>query len=538
MIEISHNQIEIMSANAKKPIAHSNYSYPLNSLDDRVFEILTYSIFKKRILNKDEELNQNYDDVLLMQGIGEKGMDCVLTKENKIIGLIQCKKYLKNLSDTQILTELIKFSIHYYLDKNRFTTTKKFKYYVATSTGYTGNAIKLLEILSNNELSKNYDLRLITSKIIKKYKEFNALNYDDLEQEITTILSKFNIELIRPNDYDLWINRFPEIIDTFFEVKKVTDNNLIKESKAEIITKIEEAFPKKDDKINQFIQSYKTVAIEKLNTINFIGFDLRRYRQRPTDITLTDLFVEPLFHERIDEKNKKVQSITNKDLKIANIFKSEKNMIILGDPGAGKSLLVKFIIVQILQGKESSIGLRQYGNHLPFRIELRKYNEVRENKSIIEYLADILTKEFQTEINTESLNSVLQKNESLIFFDGLDEIFNVTHKTRMKENIEAFSLNFAKTKCVVTSRFIGYHDIKFNSKKFDEFAIQHFNTAQIRDLVNKFYTSQIVNTEKRLRSINNCLLQIEKDVDQELKSNPLIMTLILILSSNNIVIPD
>ena len=61
---------------------------------------------------------------------------------------------------------------------------------------------------------------------------------------------------------------------------------------------------------------------------------------------------------------------------------------------------------------------------------------------------------------------------------------------------------------------------------------------QIEELVNKFYVTQIINNEKRNKSINTCLSQIEKDVDVELKSNPLIMTLILILSSNNIVIPD
>lgn len=539
MIQIKNDDIEVIIANAQKPITLSNFSYPLNSLDDRMFEILTYSIFKKRITNNDATLNQQFQDILLMQGVGEKGMDCILTNNHKIVGLIQCKKYAKNLTGIQILTELIKFSIHYYLDKDRFKTSDKFKYFVATSTGYSSNAIELLELITNGSFIQKYDFKNIVLKTLAKYKEFKNLKFENLEKEIPEILSNFNYELIRPSDFNLWINSFPEIIETFFEIKKVTDNKLIEDAKKEIISKIENiSTAKETEEIESFITNYKVASIEKLNIINFIGFDLHRYRQRPTDITLTELFVQPSFHQRIDETNKKVESVINKDLKIANIFKSEKNLIILGDPGAGKSLLVKFIIVQILLGKESSIGLRQYAKYLPFRIELRKYNEVRENKSIIEYLADILTKEYQTTINIDLLNIILKNNESLIFFDGLDEIFNVSHKTKMKENIESFSLNFPKSKCIVTSRFIGYHDIKFSSKKFDEFAIQQFNRGQIEELVNKFYVTQIINTEKRVKSINTCISQIEKDVDQELKSNPLIMTLILILSSNNIVIPD
>lgn len=539
MTQIKSDEIEVIIANANKPTTLSNFSYPLNSLDDRIFEILTYSIYKNRIKNNDTTLDQKFEDILLMQGIGEKGMDCVFTNNHKIVGLIQCKKYAKNLTGSQILTEIIKFSIHYFIDKDRFNSVDKFKYYVATSTGYSASALRLLELITNGDFVNEYNFKEITLKILAKYKEFKNIKFEELEKEIPQIISNFKYELIRPSDFNLWINNYPEIIETFFEIKKVTDNKLIEEAKKEIISKIDNInISNEEAKIESFISNYKIASLEKLNVINFIGFDLHRYRQRPTDITLTDLFVQPSFHQRIDQTNKKVESVINKDLKIANIFKSEKNVIILGDPGAGKSLLVKFIIVQILLGKESSIGLRQYANYLPFRVELRKYNELRENKSILEYLADNLTKEYQTAISLELLNIILKNYQSLVFFDGLDEIFNVSHKTKMKENIESFSLNFPNSKCIVTSRFIGYHDIKFNSKKFDEFAIQQFNNDQIEELVGKFYTTQIVNSEKRNKSINNCLTQIEKDVDDELKSNPLIMTLILILSSNNIVIPD
>ncbi|WP_159745762.1 restriction endonuclease, partial [Chryseobacterium sp. 8AT] len=112
MIQINQDTIETTILTANKPTAISNSPYPLNSLDDRVFEILTYSIFKKRISEKDTEIYPIYDDVLLMQGVGDKGVDCVLTKENKFSAFIQCKKYSKNLSDSQILLELTKFSLH------------------------------------------------------------------------------------------------------------------------------------------------------------------------------------------------------------------------------------------------------------------------------------------------------------------------------------------------------------------------------------------------------------------------------------------
>lgn len=538
--KIQDEQIEKIITQVNKPTAIANSLYPLNSLDDRVFEILTYTIFKKRILEKDKSI-EKFDDILLMQGVGEKGMDCVLTKNNKFASFIQCKKYSKNLSDSQILFELVKFSIHFFLNKNSFDDSTKFTYYIATSTGFTNKALNLPEILINESSLKKIDIKFYIIQNLKKYKGFGHLSADKLESDIRSIINDLSYELIIPSDYNLWLNNYPEIINTFFEIKKVTDNSLIKQSTNDIIEKIE-GLNKVNFKllIDEFLPQYQKISLEKLNTINFIGFDLNKYRQRPTDISLVDLFVKPLFHQTVNitGNNQKVEKTRKSNLTISDILKSEKNLIILGDPGAGKSLLVKYLIIQIFDKKGTSLGLTQYLKHIPFRIELRKYNEVRENKSLIEYLSDLIGKEMHISISSEVLASLLKLEGSIIFFDGLDEIFDISHKVKIKELIESFSSNFNKSKCIVTSRFIGYHDIKFNSKKFDEFAIQKFNTNQINELVTKFYTTQILNLEKRKISIDQCLSQIEKDIDIELKSNPLIMTLILILSSNNIIIPD
>ena len=538
--QYKQEEIEIIISNANKAIAFSNLSYPLNNLDDRLFEVLTYSIFKNRIINEDKKLKKRFDDVSLMQGVGEKGMDCILIKKDKIASVIQCKKYQTNLTDTTILTELIKFSIHAIQNVSDFNFTSKFTYYIATSTGYTRKSILLPNLLTSGKFKDIYDIQTITQKLIKKYKEFERINYFSIENSLIEFLKSLHYELIRPEDINLWINDYPNLIEAFFEIKKVTDNELINTKSNEIISTVKELLtPKPESKeINDFLQKYKSIAREKLNIVNFIGFDIQKHRQRPDDITLTDLFVQPSFRQRANERNDKIFSVAYNDLKITNLFKTEKNIVILGDPGAGKSLLVKFIIVSILNDQSAKIGLRQFENYFPLRIELRKYNEVREKLSLIEYISDVLNKDFQTKISSTQLEAIIDNYPSLIFFDGLDEIFNISHKTKIKDGIETFGIRFKLAKCVVTSRFIGYHDIKFNSKKFDEFAILKFNSLQIKELVTKFYQTQQASLEKRINAIENCTKQIYSEVDEELKSNPLILTLILILTSNNIVIPD
>mgnify|MGYP001767572835 CR=1 FL=1 len=45
----SQEDIEITIANAKKLLSFSSITYPLKELDDRLFEILIYSLFKKKL---------------------------------------------------------------------------------------------------------------------------------------------------------------------------------------------------------------------------------------------------------------------------------------------------------------------------------------------------------------------------------------------------------------------------------------------------------------------------------------------------------
>ncbi|HWD87039.1 MAG TPA: NACHT domain-containing protein [Mucilaginibacter sp.] len=534
---IKQEEIEITISNSNKAVAYSNIGYPLNDLDDRIFEILTYSIFKCRLLVGEKPLIKLYDDVVLMQGVGEKGVDCFLKKGDKITAIIQCKKYSKNLSEAIIVNELVKFCLHLIIDSSNFELNKKFTYYIATSTGFTGKANLLYAKIHNKNFFKTYGLENIVRGVINKYKEFKNLSYQDIESRLFKLLKSFDYQLIGPNDYNLWINDFKEIIETFFQIRKVTDNALIEEKSQEIIEILNKS---RNDNFNfsKFLKTYTEIVAEKLNVVNFIGFDIQRHRQRPDDITLTDLFVQPSFKQRIVEKNEKVRSIIERELKITNLFKSENCIVILGDPGAGKSLLVKFIIVSILKNNAERIGLKQFSTHLPIRIELRKYNEKREKNSIIQYLSEQINQEYQIKISHNQIEEIFDSHPVLIFFDGLDEIFNTNHKVKTKEAIEAFSLRYPMSKCVVTSRFIGYHDIKFNPKKFDEFAIIKFDNNQIRELVTNFYHTQHSSEEKRRNAIEGCLRQINDDVDEELKSNPLILTLILILTSNNIIIPD
>ena len=506
---------------SKKEKVYSDNKYPLNNLDDRKFEELIYSLFKKRIADSDDHLKDEFDSIELMPGVAEQGKDCTLYKDNKIKGVIQCKKYKNNLSDKLIIKEFLKFSIHRYLDSNKFADD--IVYYFATTTGYTQKAIDVVQQINSGNIMSICDFESIIKSLIKGTKLFNLLQYEKIKDDLIDVVRKTKInQYIKPIDIFIWLNKYNDISSQFFDMKTII---------------ISQQSSNEENEIVKFKEDYFKIAKTKFNEVNFIGLDLKKGRNAPTDISLEDIYVTPLFKKLEVRKTENIGN-NGKILNDSDILTTEKNIVILGEPGAGKSLLVKDIILKIINSNLSGAKLKKIKDSIPFRIELRKYNEVREKKSVIEYLSDVLKVEYQIDIPINILTCIFSNNETIVFFDGFDEIFDKKHKEIIKGLIDAFSTKYQKCKCVVTSRFIGYHEVRFNNKLYDEFSIQHFNDDQIENLVKKFYETQYKAPEKQKKHTRESIEQIEKNVDNDLKQNPLILTLILILINNNIAIPD
>jgi len=531
--------IENLDCASEKPIAFSGKEFPLNDLSDREFEELLYSIFNRKI--QTNEFVNEFDNISLMQGISEQGRDNTLILNGKKVGLIQCKKYKTNINKTQFAKEILKFGLYCIKNKELMPDVNSFVYYIAASNGFSGNTIDLIDSF-NESFILEPKLKDWTNELLTEYVSFNGFSYDSVKIELETIFRSIKVRKIFPTDINIWLVDYEDISKRFFEIRSVTDNKLINKL-LETITTDDNAI------INTFITNYKKSAIEKLSPVNFFGIALNKHRDRPRDIDLTSLFVKPLFSDNRVKRGKdnlihlsfktKLES-ERQGISISKIFTEvDDNLIILGDPGSGKSILVKYLILSILQNEISESGLNKYKDYIPIRIELRKFIEKKQKNhcTIIGYLSILLKKEYQLEISEDLLNKFISSRKTLFFFDGLDEIFDLNSKIEVRDDIQIFSSLFSNCKTIITSRFIGYHDIKFNSKKFKEYAIKDFNDTQIQELISRFFTTQIVNIPKREKTIKDCANQITS-IDNELKSNPLILTLIIILVKNNLDIPE
>lgn len=108
--EFNSNEIEGELKLFKKPTKYEGSGYPYNDLEHRQFEILIYLIYEEEI--KTDKYKGEYDKAHLMQAVGERGRDVLLTYKGNYRGVIQCKNQKDRLAKSEISREIIKFVLY------------------------------------------------------------------------------------------------------------------------------------------------------------------------------------------------------------------------------------------------------------------------------------------------------------------------------------------------------------------------------------------------------------------------------------------
>ncbi|HTK18224.1 MAG TPA: SMEK domain-containing protein [Mucilaginibacter sp.] len=330
-----------------------------------------------------------------------------------------------------------------------------------------------------------------------------------------------------------------------------------------------------------FRESYKEKCLNNFSRLNFFGLSVSK---RPREVELYELFVPPLFrnngmHRKYWKQNSiqfkfnfdalKVNPVFNERLmqelltvdalsgkletalhikdfktysgefvpeKFEDLFQLNEHLVILGNPGAGKSSTIKYSICKILEDDESIFSNNDIYRYMPFRIELHKYNQAKvlQNVSFADFLVKTLASEYQTNISLERMIKILTFFPCLLFFDGIDEIFDIQERINVRNDIKNFASSYPDARVVVTSRYESYEEVSFDD--FYELEVNNFNQDQLQDYVHKWYKQEEPDANRRQQEIQGCLAQLEH-VEGELKYNPLLLSLILILYRNELELP-
>ena len=186
------------------------------ALTDADFELLLYSIYRGRV----SELPW-YSNARLMVTGADQGRDVWLTKDERPVGLIQCKKVKAGFTRPDTLREVIKFLLNVALEPALMPDPTDFRFILALASDPASTATDFFDTSQTWLTANEGELLGLVTDVIKKYEAFSTLKIEAVIPGISAALKSLKYELLRPVDLDALLERMPAVRQRFFKVQLV-----------------------------------------------------------------------------------------------------------------------------------------------------------------------------------------------------------------------------------------------------------------------------------------------------------------------------
>ncbi|MFN8473873.1 MAG: SUMF1/EgtB/PvdO family nonheme iron enzyme [Anaerolineae bacterium] len=223
-------------------------------------------------------------------------------------------------------------------------------------------------------------------------------------------------------------------------------------------------------------------------------------------------------------------------------------LVIVGDPGAGKTTFLKHLTLSLALGHGERVGL---ANRLPVLVPLSAYARALE-------LEDVALQEFLgtyyrnqgTDLSIDALlAAALSDGRALVMFDGLDEVQEITRRGLVLERVTAFyALHRQRgNKFILTSRIVGYKDVRLTAEGLEECTLVDFDERDIREFINKWTCAveQAIHGPSAF-SLRQAEIEGNELLDaiarnpgvRQLAANPLLLTILALMKRQGVALPE
>ncbi|MEU8773464.1 HEAT repeat domain-containing protein [Streptomyces sp. NPDC048606] len=206
-------------------------------------------------------------------------------------------------------------------------------------------------------------------------------------------------------------------------------------------------------------------------------------------------------------------------------------VVLLGDPGAGKSTLAHYLALALTGDDRRDGSLAGLAGRIPLIVELRHYAQPDwRQRTFAEFLAHLWTTQGMG-LPLPVLGRLLDEGRVILVFDGLDEIFDPEVRAETARRIAGFAAHHERCRVIVTSRVIGYQRQTLDGAGFAHYMIQDLDTPRIHAFARRWYETacpgQGALTEQLVTRFEDAVAH-SRSV-RELAGNPLLLTILAIL---------
>jgi formylglycine-generating enzyme required for sulfatase activity len=252
------------------------------------------------------------------------------------------------------------------------------------------------------------------------------------------------------------------------------------------------------------------------------------------------------------------RSLREIDQRVSGGLAQWQQLVIVGKPGSGKTMSLKFIALMLALGDVGASRLGLNAPYLPIYLRLAQYAQALQERptlSLEAYLHQYLADKYPgVPRREEFLPAALQNGACLVLLDGLDEVGDVGEKLSKGQTLRQIVLRevqrFASQRCgercgnrlVVTSRLEGYH--RGDLPGFTETELGFLRLPdEVESFLLRWYTAYIKEHDAQIsfeaaeaqarESVSKTMNSISRsDSVKLLAINPLLLTILAVISEN------
>jgi hypothetical protein len=206
-----------------------------------------------------------------------------------------------------------------------------------------------------------------------------------------------------------------------------------------------------------------------------------------------------------------------------------ERVVVLGDPGAGKSTLAAKFAHDIATDGTGRV---------PFLLVLREFTTAFDEggHDLLHYLEKLCQAPYNVKPPRDGVEYLLRTGRAVVILDGLDELVQTELRRRVVSLVEGFAHLHPLVPILVTARKIGYEEAPLNVDLFTQSHIVEFNAVQVSDYVSKWFRlDEATSPAERDRLAESFM--VDSGPIPELRSNPLLLTLLCAMYSSDRYLP-
>jgi internalin A len=299
------------------------------------------------------------------------------------------------------------------------------------------------------------------------------------------------------------------------------------------------------------LQDYFAKITSAYGAIRFVEMP---HLKDTSDVKLDALYVEPMFstHELRPDVNPRFSS---ERLSALEALKDDTPLVLLGDPGTGKSTLIGAIAWELSRRDSRTISTpwnKVFGGLVPLPMVLRELN-LKADLSWERLIDLFLEHRLGAPLGTrDTVVALLRNGRAVVLMDGVDEIGSSAIRKKLRDAVQDGMAQYPNNRWIVTSRIVGYETAPFHtsevtstrkpgvvggrtSKKVaNVLFLAPFDDSQIKEFANRWYEHHEVDASAASAAANGFVAAIKgNEGTQRLARVPYLLTLMALLHHKN-----